>query len=54
MRAGTWTHIRPSWEASVLKRRRPLCGFSDESLRILLSAQEYPEGEFAQEIELEQ
>lgn len=29
-------------------------GFSDESLRILLSCQEYPEGDFAQEIELEQ
>lgn len=35
------------------KQRRPLCGFSDESLRILLSAQEYPKGEFAQEIEFE-
>ncbi len=29
-------------------------GFSDESLRLLLAAQEYPEGDVAMSIELEQ
>jgi hypothetical protein len=29
-------------------------GFSDESLRILLTAQEYPKGDFARAIEYEQ
>lgn len=31
-----------------------LTGFSDESLQILLRAQEYPKGKFAQAIEHEQ